>query len=167
METDTTVVTTTRTRMARIPWLFVWEIYESNPCVSSRPDSISKSHEIYPLDHVWPTIYCRSLFQTASRMIMSCVCRTSWLKTSTSASPLSGKRRECCRNTGRNELLQLKTVPKINGHIFPPIWDVTNCSQRAQEKGRLLFWFRYTGITCWSFGCRKGHIKWELCFSVF
>lgn len=27
--------------------------------------------------------------------------------------------------------LQLNTVPKINGHIFHPIWDVTNCSQRA------------------------------------
>lgn len=78
-------------------------------------------------------------------MIMSCVCRTSWLKMSTSASPLSQKRRECCRNTGRNEQLQLKTVPKTNGHIFHPIWDVTNCSQRAQEKGRLfilvsLYW---------------------------
>lgn len=109
----------------------VWEIYKSNPCVSSSPDYIFKSHEIYPLAHVWPPSYCRQLFQTVSQMIMSCVCRTSWLKMSTSASPLSRKRRECHRNTGRNEQLQLKTVPKINGHIFRPIWDVTNCSQRA------------------------------------
>lgn len=130
METYTKVVTTTRTRLRFHDFLCgksMSLILVSAPVLTLSLNHIKSTR--------WSMCGPPVIADNYSKRCLGwpwavCVARLGW-KCQRQRRHCLRKRRECRRNTGRNEQLQLKTVPKRNGHIFHPIWDVTNCSQRA------------------------------------